>query len=582
MNKEKKMKKILICILTLILTLSCVAIVACNGDDNPHTHSFVEKVIADNYKHLDATCTQKASYYFVCKCGEKGTETFEHGEILSCDNQILQSKEPTCEEPGLTEGRTACSYCGGGAIMQEVIPATGHNYVDGLCACGEKEFSEGLEFQLSQSETYYIVKNIGDCGDSKIKIPLTYNNLPITSIGDNAFSGCNTITSITIPEGITSIGDDAFKDCTLLEKVFYKGNIEKWSNVEFASVYSNPMYYAQQLYIDNTEVREIQIPFTITRIKDYTFCGFNKLVNLTIPDVILSIGSCAFGYCDSLKNVTIPSSVTSIGENAFKDCTLLTNVYYNGSLEQWCNTEFASIYSNPMCYAQSFYVYNLEVKDIEIPNEITEIKNYTFCGFEKATRVTIPSSVTKIGESSFKNCSSLSKIILGENVGAIGNDAFNNCEKLSIIYNESQLILEKGSSNYGHIAYNANEIYTISEESETYKSGNFILKIEGNEVVLIEYIRNLSNITIPEQVTIINDGVFSNNLTLTSVTIGLNVKMIKQRAFAGCKNIKTINYSGTKAQWNKTSKGVAWNSGMHNYTVHCSDGKIQVVQTQIY
>ena len=87
----------------------------------------------------------------------------------------------------------------------------------------------------------------------------------MTNIGSSAFSHCNGLTSITIPEGVTSIGGYAFYDC-------------------------------------------------------------DGLTSVTIPESVTSIGEWAFGDCDGLTSVTIGKGVKEIGEFAFRYCLYLEEI----------------------------------------------------------------------------------------------------------------------------------------------------------------------------------------------------------------------------------------------------------------
>ena len=117
----------------------------------------------------------------------------------------------------------------------------------------------------------------------------------VTSIGDGAFCGCNSLTSVTIPDGVTSIGDRAFQWCTNLTNV--------------------------------------SLPESLTSIGNRAFYGCS-LTNVTIPASVTSIGVQAFQWCWNLTNVSLPESLTSIGDSAFWDCKSLTSVTIPKSVEK--------------------------------------------------------------------------------------------------------------------------------------------------------------------------------------------------------------------------------------------------------
>ena len=244
--------------LTALLVLSCIVVFAAcsdmptadggdNGDDTtivtpgdpdeepetpgdpdaPHEHTYTGEV------STQPTCTQEGEMTYTCTCGDSYTES---------------------------------------------IPMTAHNYAGGACTvCGdpEPEPTEGLVFELSDDGSQYSVTGYTGTA-TEVYIPAVYKGLPVTSIGNYAFSNCNSLTSITISDNVIIIG---------------------W----------------------------------------YAFSGCSSLTSITISDGVTIIGVSAFEYCDSLISITIPDSVTSIGYAAFSDCSSLTSVTFEDP-EGWYRT----------------------------------------------------------------------------------------------------------------------------------------------------------------------------------------------------------------------------------------------------
>ena len=100
-------------------------------------------------------------------------------------------------------------------------------------------------------------------------------------------------------------------------------DITAWCNIDFYEAYSNPLYYAKNLYLNGELVTDLIIPNGVTTIKSYTFrsCG---TTNITIPDSVTTIGEYTFSGCLNLTSIIIPTSVTRIGKGAFSYCPKLT------------------------------------------------------------------------------------------------------------------------------------------------------------------------------------------------------------------------------------------------------------------
>ena len=137
------------------------------------------------------------------------------------------------------------------------------------------------------------------------------NTYPITSIGNSAFSGCDNLSSVTIPNSITSIGNSAFSSCDNLSSVTIPNSVTSIGNSAFSGC---------------SGLSSITIPNSVTSIGNRTFFGCSSLTSITIPNSVTTIEKEAFERCSSLTLLNIGNSVNYIGEYAFSDCNFLLNI----------------------------------------------------------------------------------------------------------------------------------------------------------------------------------------------------------------------------------------------------------------
>ena len=195
----------------------------------------------------------------------------------------------------------------------------------------------------------------------------------VASIGVSAFVKCSSIERIDIPDGVTSIGDAAFVECRSLKTITISDNVTEVGTTAFGNC---------------TSLESITIPESVTSIGDYAFYGCTSLERITIPNSVTSIGDYFFVDCTSLESIAIPESVTSIGDYAFRNCSTL--------------------------------------KSIVIPDTVTSIGAVTFSGCTSLESITIPESVTSIGDYAFRECSTLKSILLPGNC-SMGEEVFTDC-----------------------------------------------------------------------------------------------------------------------------------------------------------
>ena len=410
------------------------------------------------------------------------------------------------------------------------IPVDGVNYL--LKFTGDKTVTELNLPEDFNGENYvindYVFENYGNLTSVVISDSVTsigrnvFKNCSsltsvtlgngLTSIGYEAFYGCSSLTSVTLGSGVTRIGSGAFEKCTSITNLHYCGTIDQWVQIDFGY---NPLYYAENLYINNELVTNANIT-AATKINDNAFYYYRSLMFVTIGDSVTSIGDSAFTGCNNLTSVTIGKNVKNIGDNAFNDCYKLIEVINESELtinvgknDNGYVGYYAKIIHNgeSKIVNKDGYLFitvdnvNYLVGYIGTATELTlpesyngenyKIYDYAFCFRNNLENVVVSDKVTDIGDFAFYNCRNLKSVVIPDNsVGIIGNFAFFNC-------------------------------------------------------------KNLKSVTIGDGVKSIQHDTFGHCVNLTSVVIPVSVDYIEVRAFEKCDSLTSVYYKGTAEQWKK-------------------------------
>lgn len=233
----------------------------------------------------------------------------------------------------------------------------------------------------------------------------------VTSIGDNAFSQFILLTSITIPNSVTSIGNYAIGHCTSLTSATFGNGVtslygtfvgcSKLASVDLPDNLVSLNYAFQNC----TSLTQIQIPASVTGFEN-TFIGCSGLTSVVLPPGLVTLDQNAFANCTSLQSVTLPSGLVTIGLGAFSFCTSLTSIALPSSLKTIKNGAF----------------FGSGLTSLALPAGLTTIENGAFDSCSGLTSLTVPNSVTEIGDNAFWRCPNLTEVNLPSRfLASIGN-----------------------------------------------------------------------------------------------------------------------------------------------------------------
>ena len=380
-------------------------------------------------------------------------------------------------------------------------------------------------------------------GDIIIPETIEYDGITcyVTAISERAFKDCYGLTSISIPPSITTIRGEAFFACTNLKAV-YITDISSWCNISYEALstvqdykgYSNPLYYAHHLFLNGEEVKNLVIPNDVTSINEYSFIGGSYIKTILIPTSLKTINRGAFDFCNGINVVSI------------------------SDLSAWCRM---TLYSNPLSYAHHLYINDKEIKDLIIPDDITELKYGVFAGGSGFSTISIPQSVTEIGPYSFSGCSNVKEIEIPNSVFSIGHSAFRNCKSINSL----------------SIPNNVNSIDSYAFYGCTGLSDvNFSNTVTTVKEAMFKGCSNLSKIIIPNQVVKIERNAFEECSKLSEVYIGSGVTELDYKAFGSCTELLDVYCYADIIPYNN---GAFTDSYVEYATLHVKDNLINSYQS---
>ena len=378
----------------------------------------------------------------------------------------------------------------------------------------------------------------------------------VTNVGARAFADCISLASITIPDRVTSIGSLAFSGCARLVEVINHSSL----NISAGSEENGCVaYYAIEVHTGESKIVN----------KDdylfYTYGSVNYLVGYVGNDTALVlpenyngenyvIYNYAFGAYYDLTSIVIPDNVTSIGDYAFSGCVKLVEVINHSSLNISVGSEENG------CIA--YYAIEVHTGESKIASKDDYLfythggVNYLVGYVGNDTALVLPENYNGenyvIYNCSFYDCDSLTGVVIPDSVTGIGVGVFEGCSSLTNV-NIGNSVTSIGRSAFSYC----------------YKLTSIVIpdSVTSIGAYAFEDCYSLTSVTIPDIVTSIENGTFSDCYRLKSVTIGNIVTDIGYRAFGDCSSLTDVYYTGTEEEWNSISID-GNNASLTSATIH--------------
>ncbi len=370
----------------------------------------------------------------------------------------------------------------------------------------------------------------------------------VTVVSTSAFNGCTTLKTVTLPASLKQIDMSAFLNCSSVKNVYYTGDSAGWCSITFSNVSSNPLYYADNLYIGGKLVTEFVVPEGITTINNFLFYKLDNLTSITIPDSVTAIGANAFYYCSNLNNISVSDNLEHIGDNAF-----FKSGYYNDYanwdngflyLENYLleiddNTVAAecNLYSKTKLVASRAFYNSDKITSITMSDGVEHINTEAFYSCDNLESVKLSSSLKKISKSSFSNCTALKAVIIPESVTTIEEKAFYGCKTIT------EVVIPGNVSVIGSQAFYGCE--------------------------------KLEKVTVNEGLAEIRGSAFAANPLLTEIYLPETLTVLSSSAFKSS-GITDIYYGSTKAKWKRVVSGATFSGITVHYTLK-SEGESVII-----
>ncbi len=369
----------------------------------------------------------------------------------------------------------------------------------------------------------------------------------VTEIKQYAFHCCQSITSVTIHDGVVKIGSSAFDSANKIVRVNAE-SLDAWWKISFANSTANPTYYAKDLYVDDAVVTSISTPTELTVLNGYNFVNCASITSITLHEGLTALGNGCFSGT-GISKIDVPSTLTKLNDSVFENCKSLVVTTVPSHITYIGNYAFAGCtaiteFTIPESYGNNNYgngiLKGTSIKEIVIPSNITEVRSNTFQDCKLLEKVVLHENISTISGSVFQGCSALTDINLADTkIKTLGGSAFHSCTSLVAIQLPTTLT---GFTN-GNVFQDCTSLQFVDFGDN---KNTFTIDIHFT----FYNCSSLQAISLPAGTTKLGNGTFAKCTSLKAVYLGESmIQMTGNKSdssgdaptFANCANMYFVN-----------------------------------------
>lgn len=300
--------------------------------------------------------------------------------------------------------------------------------VNGTCG-------QNLQWSFDASDSTLVVTGRGPMDNYTVNSPAPWKDyfsvikniqLPegLTRIGNRAFSSCNAVRELVIPDSVIAIGEFALNTMRSLKKITLGAQLQ---TIEYSAVTALSVDTLISRATFDTWCRSSFDMGGVIRTNEALIIDGQLVTgDFHLPSTVHRINDDVFYYCPGLTGMHFPASVDTIGRvfgTDYKD-----HIYtYEGTIEQWCRMVHTK--------ALRFMAYTLRIGEddltnLVLPEGLTGISAHAFEAVSNIKHVTLPSTMTSVPSFAFRACGNITDVTGGANIRYFGEDCFGECHKI--------------------------------------------------------------------------------------------------------------------------------------------------------